>query len=123
MYVSEVLIRKMSEVFAKPTQRCKPSPNSETIPKLLEENSYLLMVINEQFNKGRFAEALELQKKLHRNLVYLSCLAYPNKVQTSSDDAKLVPIFLISPQNKHRNSFNVFFLLLLLLLSRRLHRI
>lgn len=68
----------MSEVFAKPEQRNKPSPNQETIPKLLEENSYLMKVISEQLNKGKLAEAIELQKKLHRNLVYLSCLAYPN---------------------------------------------
>lgn len=69
----------MSEVFAQPHQRMQPAPNSETISKLLDENTQLLTAITEQFNKGRMQETLDLQKQLHRNLVYLACLAYPNK--------------------------------------------
>lgn len=92
----------MSEVFAKPEQRNnKPSPNAETIPRLLEENSYLLTVITEQFNKGKLSESIELQKKLHRNLVYLACLAYPNASQNKI--AESIPV---------RYSFYLFVLLI-----------
>jgi hypothetical protein len=48
----------MSEVFAKPHQRAQKTPNSETIPKLLEENDHLIAVITESFNKGRMQDAL-----------------------------------------------------------------
>jgi hypothetical protein len=69
----------MSEVFAQPSQRVQPAPNSETISKMLDENTQLIMAISEHSNKGRMQDTLELQKHLHRNLVYLACLAYPNK--------------------------------------------
>lgn len=80
----------MSEVFAQPHQRMHPAPNSETISKLLDENTQLLTAITEQFNKGRMQETLDLQKQLHRNLVYLACLAYPNK--PLSDVQSLIPV-------------------------------
>lgn len=74
----------MSDVFAKAEHRSKNTeqrPNNETVKKLLEENSYLLTLIGENFNKGKVTEAFEIQKALHRNLVYLSCLAYPDDKQ------------------------------------------
>lgn len=87
----------MSEVFAQPHQRMQPAPNPETISKLLDENTQLLTAITEQFNKGRMQETIDLQKQLHRNLVYLTCLAYPNK--PLSDVQSLIPVmffFVIS---------------------------
>jgi hypothetical protein len=69
----------MSEVFAQPHQRLQQAPNPETVAKMIEENTQMVITISEQFNKGRVQETLELQKQLHRNLVYLACLAYPNK--------------------------------------------
>ena len=69
----------MSEVFAQPHQRIQQAPNPETISKMLDENHQIVSAISEHFNKGRMPDTLELQKQLHRNLVYLTCLAYPNK--------------------------------------------
>lgn len=83
----------MSEVFALPHQRMQPAPNAETIAKMLEENTQLLTAITEQFNKGRMQETLDLQKQLHRNLVYLACLAYPGK--PLSDVQSLIPVLFL----------------------------
>jgi phosphoenolpyruvate-protein kinase (PTS system EI component) len=69
----------MSEVFAQPHQRMQPAPNSETIAKMLDENTQMVITISEHYNKGRMQDTIDLQKQLHRNLVYLACLAYPNK--------------------------------------------
>lgn len=80
----------MSEVFAQPHQRLQAAPNPETIPKLLDENTQLVSAITEHFNKGRMNETIELQKQLHRNLVYLTCLAFPNK--PSSEVHTLIPV-------------------------------
>ncbi len=49
----------MSEVFAQPHQRSQPAPNSETISKMLDENTQLVTVISENFNKGRIQDTLE----------------------------------------------------------------
>ena len=50
--------------------------NGEIIARILDENSRLLLAINE---KGRSEESLDLQKRLHQNLVYLASMAYPNR--------------------------------------------
>jgi hypothetical protein len=80
----------MSEVFAQPHQRIQTAPNSETVSKMLDENTQLVSAISEHFNKGRMQDTLELQKQLHRNLVYLTCLAYPNKPH--SEVQNLIPV-------------------------------
>lgn len=81
----------MCENFIKPTQSRIPVPNNKTIPRLLEENNLLLTAITEDFNKGRIlADSMDIHKKLHRNLVYLTCLAYPNKTQ--SEIYHLIPV-------------------------------
>jgi hypothetical protein len=51
----------MSEVFAHGYQRSntQPVPNPETIQKLLDENSQLIGLIHEHFNKGRMQDTLE----------------------------------------------------------------
>ena len=69
----------MSEVFAQPHQRLQSAPNPETVTKMLDENTQLISAISDHFNKGRMQDTMDLQNKLHRNLVYLACLAYPNK--------------------------------------------
>lgn len=84
----------MSEVFAQPHQRIQPAPNAETISKMLDENTQLVTAITEHFNKGRMQETLELQKQLHRNLVYLACLAYPNKPLGEIQNS--IPVLLVS---------------------------
>jgi hypothetical protein len=83
----------MSEVFAQPHQRIQPAPNPETISKMLDENTQLVSAISEHFNKGRMQDTLELQKQLHRNLVYLTCLAYPNK--PINEVHNLIPVIFI----------------------------
>jgi hypothetical protein len=83
----------MSEVFAQPHQRIQPAPNSETVSKMLEENTQLVSAISEHFNKGRMQDTLELQKQLHRNLVYLTCLAYPSK--PLNEVQNLIPVILL----------------------------
>lgn len=91
----------MSEVFAQPHQRASQTPNAETITKMLDENTQLVTAISEHFNKGRMLETLELQKQLHRNLVYLACLAYPSKPMTEVQN--LIPVNIY---NYKVNMFN-----------------
>ena len=51
----------MSEVFAQPHQRSVPNatPSPETIQKLLDENTHLIALIHEHFDKGRMQDTLE----------------------------------------------------------------
>lgn len=99
----------MSEVFAQqphqapmmahqqgvqiqPIQRIQPTvvPNSEAITKMLDDNTQLVTVINDHITKGRMQETLEMQRTLHRNLVYLAQLAYPNK--PTQEVQNLIPV-------------------------------
>ncbi len=52
---------EMSEVFADENQRSSTTqvPNSETIQKLLDENTQLIALIHENLNKGRMQDTLE----------------------------------------------------------------
>lgn len=80
-----------AEIFAMPQQhRIYSTPTTETIAGVLDENSQLVTVIAEYFNTGRIQETMDLQKQLHRNLVYLTCLAYPNKPFT--EILNLIPV-------------------------------
>lgn len=51
--------------------------STEGIARILDENSRLIVAICEK--QGTALEIVELEKRLHRNLVYLTRLAYPNR--------------------------------------------
>jgi hypothetical protein len=76
----------MSQVFAEKDERKENAPNPDTISDLLKENCHLIACITELQQKGRMDDALKVQKILHRNLVYLSCLAYP-KEETKNNNS------------------------------------
>ena len=71
-----------------PQQQQAPPP--ETINKMLEDNTNLVTAIADHQTKGRMQDTLEMQKQLHRNLVYLASLAYPNK--PSAEIQNLLPV-------------------------------
>ena len=49
----------MSEVFAPAQQRQNQPPNNETIQKILDENTQIITMIHDYFNKGRMQETVE----------------------------------------------------------------
>lgn len=65
----------MSLAFAPASARQGAPPNRATVQKLLDENSQLIQAIVENQNSGRLQDCLQLQEKLHRNLVYLASIA------------------------------------------------
>lgn len=69
------------------------APPPETINKMLEDNTNLVTAIADHQTKGRMQDTLEMQKQLHRNLVYLASLAYPNK--PSAEIQNLLPVINI----------------------------
>lgn len=97
----------MSEVFAQQPHQLPPQmmvaaqqqqnvqrmvipPSSETITKMLDDNTQLVTAINDHITKGRMQDTLEMQRTLHRNLVYLAQLAYPNK--PTQEVQNLIPV-------------------------------
>lgn len=95
----------MSEVFAaqphqqsqmvpQPTRMHQTAPNSDAINKMLDDNTQLVTAIAEHFNKGRAQDTLEMQRTLHRNLVYLASLAYPNKPMQEVQNLIPVDLFI-----------------------------
>ncbi|XP_074645544.1 uncharacterized protein LOC141901887 isoform X4 [Tubulanus polymorphus] len=65
----------MSLAFVPPHQRGKGPPNTQTIQKMLDENSQLIQTIIDYQSRGKAAECVQYQQILHRNLVYLATIA------------------------------------------------
>jgi hypothetical protein len=55
----------MSEVFAPAHQRQNQAPSHDTIQKILDENTQIITMIQDYFNKGRMQETVEYES-IHR---------------------------------------------------------
>ena len=51
----------MSDVFVEAKLRKNQSPNNETIQKILDENTQIITLIQDCFNKGRIPETVEYE--------------------------------------------------------------
>lgn len=65
------------------------SNNGEKIARILDENSRLILMINEK-GGNRNEENFDMQKRLHHNLVYLTSMAYPNR--SINEILNLIPV-------------------------------
>lgn len=81
------------------------APPPETINKMLDDNTNLVTAIADHQTKGRMQDTLEMQKQLHRNLVYLASLAYPNK--PSAEIQNLLPVIDIFYNSDLSKSYKI----------------
>ncbi|VDO00927.1 unnamed protein product [Rodentolepis nana] len=47
------------------------NPSQFTVDRIMDENDFLLDIINKKLNSGDFEEAVSFQKILQRNLIFL----------------------------------------------------
>nr|XP_019951839.1 PREDICTED: calcium-responsive transactivator isoform X2 [Paralichthys olivaceus] len=67
------------------------------LPKMLDENHYLIQCIMDYQSKGKTAECTQYQQVLHRNLVYLATIADSNQNMQSLLPAPPTPSMSIGP--------------------------
>ena len=64
----------MSDVFVEAKLRKNQSPNNETIQKILDENTQIITLIQDCFNKGRLPETVEYEWYIKRLYTFMFVL-------------------------------------------------